>query len=106
MQKTNQTQKKAPALTFVLILAAAVSVTLVFTLTPWNLIPTLVTEDVTVIAVTDYGCVAESVIGRSVVVSDCNAKPGDVISATFYIPAMEINGYYDRIQEKLAMVVP
>ena len=106
MQKTNQTQKKAPALTFVLILAAAVSVTLVFTLTPWNLIPMLVTEDVTVIAVTDYGCVAESIIGRSVVVSDCNAKPGDVISATFYIPAMEINGYYDRIQEKLAMVTP
>jgi hypothetical protein len=106
MQKTNQIQKKAPALTFVLILAAATSVTLVFTLTPWNLVPTLVTEDVTVIAVTEHGCVAESVIGRSVVVSECNAKPGDVISATFYIPAMELNGYYDRVQEKLAMVVP
>lgn len=106
MQKTNQTQNKTPALKFVLIMAAAVSVILVFTLTPWNLIPTLVTEDVTVIAVTEHGCVAESVIGRSVVVPDCNARPGDVISATFYIPAMEINGYYDRVEEKLAIVIP
>lgn len=106
MQKTNQTQNKTPALKFVLIMAAAVSVTLVFTLTPWNLIPTLVTEDVTVIAVTEHGCVAESVIGSSVVVPDCNARPGDVISATFYIPAMEINGYYDRVEEKLALVIP
>jgi len=60
---------------FVLILSVAVLVTLVFTLTPWNFILTLVTEDVTVIAVTDYGCVGESLLGRSVVVSDCNAKP-------------------------------
>ena len=78
---------------------------LVLTGTPWNLVPTLVTEDVTVITVTDYGCVGESVLGRSVVVSDCNAKTGDVISATFYIPAIEINGYYDRVREKLAMVI-
>lgn len=106
MQKTNQKQKKAPVLMFVLILSVAVSVTLVFTLTPWNFIPTLVTEDVTVIAVTDYGCVGESVLGRSVVVSDCNAKPGDVVSATFYVPSMELNGYYDRVQEKLVMVNP
>lgn len=106
MQKITQIQKKAPALKFILILAAATSVILVFTVTPWNLVPTLVTEEVTVIAVSDYGCVAESITGHPVVVSDCNAKPGDVISATFYIPAMELNGYYDRVQEKLAMVNP
>jgi hypothetical protein len=106
MQKITQIEKKAPVLKFVLIMAAATSVILILTVTPWNLVPTLTTEDVTVIAVTDYGCVAESVIGHSVVVSDCNAKPGDVISATFYTPAMEQNGYYDRVQEKLAMVNP
>jgi len=106
LQKITQIEKKSPVLKFVLILAAATSVILVLTVTPWNLVPTLVTEDVTVIAVTDYGCVAESVTGHPVVVSDCNAKPGDVISATFYIPAMELNGYYDRVQEKLLMVNP
>ena len=106
MQQTIQKEKKAPRLAFVAILVAATSVILVLTVTPWNLIPTLVTEDVTVIAVTDYGCVAESVLGHSVVVSDCDARVGDVISATFYVPAMEQNGYYDRIQEKLEMVNP
>ena len=55
MQQTVQT--KTPLLKFMLILAAATSVMLVFTLTPWNIVPTLVTEDVSVITVTDYGCV-------------------------------------------------
>ena len=104
MQQT--TYKKTPQLKFVLILAAAISVTLVFTITPWNIVPTLITEDVTVIAVTDYGCVGESILGHSVVVSDCEASVGDIVSATFYIPAMEQNGYYDRIQDKLEMVNP
>lgn len=106
MQQTTQKQKKTPVVKLVLTLAAATSVILVLTLTPWNFVPTLVTEDVTVIAVTDYGCVAESILGHSVVVSDCNANIGDVISATFYVPAMELNGYYDRIQDKLEMVNP
>lgn len=106
MQQTTQKEKKAPRLAFVAILVAATSVILVLTVTPWNLVPTLVTEDVTVIAVADYGCVAESVLGHSVVVSDCDARVGDVISATFYVPAMELNGYYDRIQDKLEMVNP
>ena len=106
MQQTTQIEKKTPQLKFIAILVAATSVILVLTVTPWNLIPTLVTEDVTVIALTDYGCVAESILGRSVVVSNCNANVGDVISATFYVPAMELNGYYDRIQDKLQMVNP
>ena len=104
MQQT--TNQKTPQLKFIAILAAAISVTLVFTLTPWNVIPTSVTEDVTVIAVTDYGCVGESAVGRSVVVSNCSAIVGDTVSATFNIPALEINGHYDRIEDKLEMVNP
>ena len=104
MQQTKY--KKTPQLKFLLILAAAISVTLVFTITPWNIVPTLITEDVTVIAVTDYGCVGESILGHSVVVSNCESGVGDTVSATFYIPAMEQNGYYDRIQDKLEMVNP
>jgi hypothetical protein len=56
--------------------------------------------------VTDYGCVGESQVGNSVVVSDCSASVGDVISAQFYAPASDKNGYYDRIYEKLAVVEP
>ncbi|MFB5632073.1 MAG: hypothetical protein ACE5Q9_01955 [Nitrosopumilus sp.] len=104
MQQTTQT--KTPRLKFMLILAAATSVILVFTLTPWNIVPTLVTEDVSVIAVTDYGCVGESALGHSVVVADCSAGVGDIVSATFYVPALDQNGYYDRIEAKLTMVNP
>ena len=104
MQQTKT--QKTPQLKFIAILAAAISVKLVFTITPWNILPTSVTEDVTVIAVTDYGCVGESDVGRSVVVPNCGASVGDTISATFNVPAMEINGYYDRIEDKLEMVNP
>ena len=104
MQETKN--KKTPQLKFLAIAAVATSVILVFTITPWNILPTLVTENVTVIAVTDYGCVAESSIGHSVIVSDCKAGVGDLVSATFYVPAMDQNGYYERIQDKLEMVNP
>jgi len=57
-------------------------------------------------AVTDYCCVGESLLGHSVVVSDCNVKPGDVISATFYILSNEFNEYNDGVKEKLATIIP
>jgi hypothetical protein len=98
MQQT--TDKKTPQLKFMLIIAAAVSVTLVFTITPWNIVPTLVTEDVTVIAVTEHGCVGESSLGRSVVVPNCQASVGDTVSASFYIPAGEINGYLKELERR------
>ena len=104
MQQT--TYKKTPQLKFLAIVAVATSVMLVFTVAPWNILPTLVTENVTVIAVTEYGCVAESSTGHSVVVSNCNADIGDLVSATFYAPTMEQNGYYDRIRDKLETVNP
>ena len=102
MQQT--TYKKTPHLKFLLIVAVAVSVTLVFTITPWNIVPTLVSEDVTVIAVTDYGCVGESVLGRSVVVPNCVESVGDTVSATFYIPSMEVNGYLEELENRIPMV--
>ena len=104
MQQT--TYKKTPQLKVLAIVIVAISVILVFTITPWNVIPTLITEDIAVIAVTDYGCVGESIMGHSVVVSDCEVSVGEVVSATFYIPSMEQNGYYDRIQDKLEMINP
>ena len=102
MQQT--TNQKTPQLKLVLVLAVAISVTLVFTIAPWNVIPTLVTEDVTVIAVTDYGCVGESVLGRSVVVPNCVAGVGDTVSATFNIPAMEVNGYLEELENRIPMI--
>ncbi|KAF6246492.1 hypothetical protein C6990_08260 [Nitrosopumilus sp. b3] len=88
------------------MLIVGVSVAVIFTITPWNWIPIQVTEDVSVIAVTEDGCVAESQYGTSVVVSECNAKVGDIVSATFYIPSSEINEFYDKQQQKVELVQP
>jgi len=98
MQQT--TNKKTPQLKFAIIIAAAVSVALIFTITPWNIVPTQVSEDVAVIKVTDYGCVGESSVGRSVVVPNCDANVGEIVSATFYIPAGEINGYLEELENR------
>ena len=106
MQEQKQTEKNPPRLAIIGLIAAGIAVVLVLTLTPWNLVPTQITEDVTVIAVTEHGCVAESQHGVSVVVPDCGAQAGDVIQATFYIPAMEVNGYYDRVQERIDSIQP
>ncbi len=106
MFNQKQIQKKPPRLAVIGLMAAGVAVVLMFTLTPWNFVPTQITEDVTVIAITEHGCVAESQYGVSVVVPECTAKVGDVVSASFNLPAMEINGYYDRVQDRVAAVQP
>ena len=101
-----QKQKKPPRLAIIALMAAGTAVVLVFTLTPWNFIPVQVTEDVTVLAITEHGCVGESQYGISVVIPECSAQVGDIVSATFYVPSMELNGYYDRLQDRVGMVQP
>lgn len=106
MQESIQKEKKAPVIPVIALMASGLAVMLVLLLTPWNLVPTQVTENVTVLAVTEYGCVGESELGVSVVVPECSANVGDIITATFNVPAMEQNGYYDRVQERLTYVEP
>jgi len=79
-------------------LIAGIVVVIVFTVTPWNFIPTEVTEDITVIANTEYGCVGESQYGISVVVPECDAHVGDTVSATFNVPSGKLNGYWDELE--------
>ena len=106
MQQTTQKEKKSPVIPVIGVIGGGLAVMLVLLLTPWNFVPVQVTEDITVLAVTEYGCVGESQYGISVVVSGCDANVGDVVSASFNVPAMKVNGYYDRIQEKIAMIEP
>jgi hypothetical protein len=106
MLEQKQKEKKPPRLAMWGMVAAGTAVILILLLTPWNFIPVQVTEDVTVIANMKYGCVGESQYGVSVVVPECGAQVGDIVSATFYVPAMKLNGYYDRIQDKVEMVIP
>ena len=106
MQQVAQKEKKSPVIPIIAVMAGGLAVMMMFTVMPWHIMPTQVTENVTVIATTEYGCVAESQLGVSVVVEQCGAQVGDVISATFNVPAMELNGYYDRIEAKLVIMEP
>lgn len=106
MSIQNQKQKKSPKLAIIALMAAGTAVAIIFTITPWNFIPVQVTEDVTVLAITEHGCVGETQYGTSVVVPQCSAQIGDVVSATFYVPAMEVNGYYDKVQDRVGMIQP
>ena len=45
----------------------------------WYVAPAEVLERVTVIAVTDEGCVVETFDGFGVNIGECNAQPGDTI---------------------------
>ena len=106
MQQTSLKSESISRIAMVGLAVAGIAVILTLLLAPWNWMPTEYAEQITVIAVTDYGCVGESQMGNSVVVSDCSASVGDVIPAEFYAPASDKNGYYDRIYEKLAIVEP
>ena len=106
MQKTNQIEKKSPVIPVIAAMAGGLAVMLILLLTPWNFVPVQVTEDISVLAINEHGCVGESEYGVSVVVSECNANVGDVISATFTIPAMEVNGFYDKVHERIAVIEP
>ena len=106
MQQTSLKKESASRAAMLALVIAGTAVIITLLIAPWNWIPTEYAEEITVIVVTEHGCVGESQMGQSVVVSDCSAGVGDVISAKFYAPASEQNGYYDRIYEKLAMVEP
>ena len=106
MQQTSLKNEGISRIARLVWIGAGTAVILTLLLAPWNWMPTEYAEQITVIAVTDYGCVGESQVGNSVVVSDCSASVGDVISAEFYAPASDKNGYYDRICDKLAVVEP
>ena len=106
MFKQKQIQKNPPRIAIVSLMAIATAVILVFTLTPWNFVPVQVTEEVRVLGITEHGCVGESQYGTVVVVPQCSAQVGDVVTATFNVPAMEMNSYYEKLQDRVDMVQP
>ena len=106
MYAQKQKDDKKPALMMVLLIVSVTVVIVAITANPANYIPVQVVENVEVIAVIDAGCVVETSKGHSYVVSDCNSSPGSIVTAEFHVPGAELNGYYDRIQDKLETVNP
>lgn len=105
-EQQKQKDEKKSVMKMVLLMASATAVILTFTTTPWNYIPTQVTENAEVLAVIEDGCVVESKQGHSFVVPDCDTPVGGMVSVTFHVPGAELNGYYDRIRDKLETVEP
>ncbi len=106
MYAQKQKDDKKPALMMVLLIVGAAVAIVAITANPANYIPVQVVENVEVIAVIDAGCVVETSKGHSYVVPDCNSPPGSIVTAEFHVPGAELNGYYDRIQDKLETVQP
>ena len=101
-----QKDEKKPAAVMVLLIVAAATAIVAITATPWNYIPAQVTENAEVLAVIDAGCVVETSKGHSYVVPDCNSSVGEIVSVTFHVPGAELNGYYDKVQDRLEAVKP
>ena len=57
MYKQKQNEGRLSRRVLFSAMIAGIAVAVVFTITPWNYIPTEVTEDVTVISNMEYGCV-------------------------------------------------
>ena len=100
MYKQKQKESRLSRRMLLSAMIAGITVVIVFTVTPWNFIPTQVIEDVTVIANTEYGCIGESQYGISVVVPECSAKVGDTVSATFNVPSGKLNGYWQELESR------
>lgn len=100
MYKQKQKESKLSRRVLLSAMVAGIAVAIVFTVTPWNFVPTQVTEDVTVIANMEYGCVGESQYGISVVVPECSAQIGDTVSATFNVPSGKLNGYLEELERR------
>ena len=92
MFKQKQIQKNPPRIAIVSLMAIATAVILVFTLTPWNFVPVQVTEEVTVLGITEHGCVGESQYGTVVVVPQCSAQVGDVVTVQFQTGLFSVTG--------------
>ncbi len=72
----------------------------------WYWLPISISESATVVDVTKQGCVVEGSYGYPVIVSNCNAKPGETIQVSYNMPAIVHSEYMDRVQQRASYVQP
>lgn len=105
--QTKQTEKKMPWKWYAIAVIAATGVMMITMLFPiWHWFPVLVTEDVTVVAITNGQCVAETSFNYPITIGQCSAGIGETVTASFYVPASDVSGYHDRLQEKVELINP
>ena len=65
-----------------------------------------ITEQGTVLAIVDKGCVIETPLVSMPVIQECSAQSGEVIDVTYFVPSKETSGYFEKMQERAALVQP
>jgi hypothetical protein len=100
-------EQKTPWVFYTAFVLAGLVALLLTTIVPIsNWIPTQITEQGTVIALTDKGCVVEAPTVDMPIVTQCSAQPGEMVEITYYVPGKLVNGYYDKQELKAIMVQP
>jgi hypothetical protein len=102
-------QKKMPWKRYIGLVLGGLAILMITSIAPiWHWLPVQITEQGTVLAVTEKGCVIKThtLSDTLPLVQKCNSQPGDVIEVTYYVPSKIVNGYFLRMQEKAALVQP
>ena len=87
--------------TLVLVGVAVIVTTVMYPI--WHWFPVQVTEGVTVVAITEQGCIADApTINLPINIGHCNAQVGEVVEATYYAPMKATSGYSERVNEILS----
>ena len=107
MQKILNVQEKSLWKVYVGVMLTASVVLLLTTIVPvWNWIPTQITEEGTVLTITENGCVIAVPTMGLPIIQECSAQPGDLIEVTYFFAGKLVNDYYDRVQDKVDLVQP
>jgi hypothetical protein len=100
-------ESKTPWVLYTAMVMAGLIVLLLTTIVPIsNWIPTQITEQGKVVAVTDKGCVIDAPTVNLPIVTQCSGQPGDTVEITYYVPGKFVNGYYDKQELKAIMLQP
>jgi hypothetical protein len=100
-------ESKTPWVLYTAMVMAGLVVLLLTTIVPIsNWIPTQITEQGKVVAVTEKGCVVDAPTVNLPIVTQCSAQPGETVEITYYVPGKFVNGYYDKQELKAIMVQP
>jgi len=107
MSNYEQQDKKMPWKWYVGLVLGGLAILMITSIAPiWHWFPVQITEQGTVLAITERGCVIDTPTVSLPVIQKCAAQPGDVIEVTYYVPSKITTGYFERVQEKAALIQP
>ena len=105
--ETQQTEKKMPWKWYVAAVLVGLSILMITTVAPiWHWFPVEITEQGTIVALTENGCVIDTPSVNLPVVQQCSGQIGDVIDVTYFVPSKVTSGYFEGMQERAKLVQP